>query len=60
MLDRIYIPSGYAGQAVPLIVMLHGCTQNPDDFATGTSINGLAEESTFLVAFPAQSGNAIM
>ena len=36
---KLYVPSSYSRQALPLVVMLHGCTQDPDDFAAGTGMN---------------------
>jgi poly(hydroxyalkanoate) depolymerase family esterase len=55
---KLYIPSAYQGQALPLVVMLHGCSQNPDDFAAGTQMNLVAEETPCLVVYPAQSAAA--
>ena len=55
---KLFVPSGYKGQPLPLVVMLHGCTQSPDDFAAGTRMNFFAEEQTCLVVYPAQRSEA--
>ena len=52
---KVYVPSTYNGQALPLIVMLHGCKQNPDDFAAGTGMNAIAEQNDCFVVYPAQA-----
>jgi poly(hydroxyalkanoate) depolymerase family esterase len=55
---RLFIPNRYQGQPLPLVVMLHGCTQSPDDFAAGTRMNFIAEEQTCFVVYPAQRSDA--
>ncbi len=53
---KLYIPPGYSPDApAPLLVALHGCTQDPDNFATGTRFNALADRDTFLVLYPQQT-----
>ena len=55
---RLYVPSSYVGGPAPLLVMLHGCTQDPDDFALGTRANRWAESRRCLVVYPQQTQRA--
>ena len=54
---KLYLPANVAS-GMPLVVMLHGCTQSPDDFAKGTGMNRLADELGFIVAYPLQPQSA--
>lgn len=55
---KLYLPDGADRGARPLLVMLHGCTQDADDFAAGTRMNALAHANGFFVVYPEQSCNA--
>ncbi len=56
---KLYVPAcAEAGIALPLVVMLHGCGQSPDDFADGTRMNAWAERDGFLVCYPGQTAAA--
>ena len=55
---KLYIPPASFTEPLPLVVMLHGCTQNPDDFAAGTRMNEAALERGFYVLYPAQTQHA--
>jgi poly(hydroxyalkanoate) depolymerase family esterase len=55
---KVYVPSHTDRRKLALLIMLHGCTQNPDDFAVGTGMNRLAEEHGIIVAYPRQPMSA--
>jgi poly(hydroxyalkanoate) depolymerase family esterase len=55
---KLYVPPQAGRRPLPLVVMLHGCTQDPDDFAAGTRMNDFARAQGFFVLYPAQSSRA--
>jgi poly(hydroxyalkanoate) depolymerase family esterase len=55
---KLYVPTRYHGQPLPLVVMLHGCTQDPDDFAAGTRMNEIAESNSCFAVYPSQAESA--
>ena len=56
---HLYVPPGAtADTPLPLVLMLHGCTQNPVDFATGTGMNDAAAPVNALVLYPEQPHSA--
>ena len=55
---KLFVPPGRPERPRALVVMLHGCTQDPDDFAAGTGMNEHALEQGFVVLYPAQAQDA--
>jgi len=53
----LYLPlrdKAQVGKPLPLVVMLHGCTQTAPDFARGSRMNALAQRKGFAVLYPQQ------
>jgi poly(hydroxyalkanoate) depolymerase family esterase len=57
---RLYIPDPRARRPAGLVMMLHGCTQSPADFANGTGMNRIADAHDLIVVYPGQSRGANM
>jgi poly(hydroxyalkanoate) depolymerase family esterase len=55
---KLPVPQTKPERAAPLVVMLHGCTQNADTFAESTRMNAVADEAGFLVLYPIQKISA--
>ncbi len=62
---KLYLPPTPSGEAAsprpnpkPMVMMLHGCTQDAADFAAGTQMNTLARDLGVVVLYPEQAQRA--
>lgn len=55
---QLFLPARSAKKALPLVVMLHGHSQELDAFITGTSMNEAAAAAGYAVLYPAQSSQS--
>ena len=55
---RLFVPPGRDDRPLPVVVMLHGCTQDALDFAAGTGMNELAAQRGCIVVYPEQLARA--
>ena len=51
---QIFVPEGLQ-QGAPLVTILHGCKQDPEDYALGSGWPTLAQRHGFALLFPTQS-----
>jgi poly(hydroxyalkanoate) depolymerase family esterase len=55
----VYVPRGYSPwRRRPLLVLLHGCRQTPEELAAATRISALADARGWLVLLPRQKKTA--
>ena len=55
---KLFKPIIVDGSTAPLVVMLHGCTQDAQDFAAGTRMNALPKKHGLFVLYPSQPATA--
>jgi poly(hydroxyalkanoate) depolymerase family esterase len=56
---KLWVPPGLTQRKpVPLVMMLHGCMQKPEDLAAISAMNEIADRNKFLVVYPEQTAEA--
>ncbi|KIL61874.1 hypothetical protein M378DRAFT_13212 [Amanita muscaria Koide BX008] len=47
---NIYTPNGYSTtSSVPLVIVIHGCTETPSSIAANSQFNALADKEQFIM-----------
>lgn len=53
---KVYVPKGLSlNKKNPIVIMLHGCQQNAEEFAKGTRIEKWADKEKFIALLPEQN-----